>query len=392
MTVFKDVLANLGFGTSQATKDAQQNLEDAKAAYGQLSPPELTAEHPEYAAASEQGPTDLGTISVDPAYKATQMDQMAALSNLAKNGGRSAASDAELARVQAAEQQQARGAREAVLQNAATRGMGGSGASLIAQLEANQNAQNNANAQDMGVLGQEANTAINAGAGAANIAGGMRSSDYAEGYNKSAAQDAINRFNAGQNTGISQYNAGTGNAAQQFNTGLQQTGYQNRAQKAAGIAGANMAGVGFNQGQANIGAQQSGNLLSGGVQLGAAALKPKAAGTTAGGAGTAADAGSAGAGTATAGGFAGDSAVLAAARGGRIPGVAPVTGDSSLNDIVPIDASPGEVIVPRTLAKGGNTQQIGSFVKHAPKAGLSSSNKEAMLSALQNIRKKRGGF
>lgn len=354
MSILSDFAANLGFGKSSASQAADQNLEDAKAAYGALKPPTLTQEHPDYASVTEQTPTDMGTISVDPAYKSAQMDQLAALSNLAKNGGRSAASDAELARTQAAEQQNARGQRGAVMQNAAARGMGGSGAELVAQLSANQNAQNNQNAEDLGTLGNEANTAINAGMGAANIGSNLENTDYSQAANKAQAQDAINRFNASNKTANSQYNTGTGNAAQQYNTGLQQTGYQNQVQKQAGIAGTNMAGVNYNQAQANMGAQQAGNLLGGGAKLGAAALM--------------------------------------ASKGGKVPGAAPFKGDTTLNDIVPIDASPGEVVVPRTLAKGGSGGQIANFVKHPPKTPMNDNNKEAMLSALQSIRRKRGGM
>lgn len=352
MSILSDFAANLGFGKSSASKAADQNLEDAKAAYGALQPPTLTQEHPEYANVTEQTPTDMGTISVDPAYKATQMDQLAALSNLAKNGGHNAASDAELARIEANEQQNARGQRGAVMQNANARGVGGSGAELVAQLSANQNAQNNQNAQDLGVLGNEANTAINAGTAASNIGSNLENTDYAQAANKAQAQDAINRFNSANRTANSQYNTGTANAAQQYNTGLEQTGYQNKVQKQAGIAGSNMAGVNYNQAQANMGAQQAGNLLGGGAKLGAAALM--------------------------------------ASTGGKVPGAAPFKGDTTLNDIVPIQASPGEVVVPRTLAKAGTGGQIVNFVKHPPNNSMN--DKEAMLSALQSIRRKRGGM
>lgn len=361
----KEFAANLGFGKSQATKDAEENLEKARAAYGQLEPPTFIEEHPEFAQVTEETPTEMGNVSVNPAYRASQNEQLAALSNLAKNGGKSAASDAALAEIRARELQNAKGQREAVMQNANARGMGGSGAELVAMLSSNQNAQNNENMQDLGVLGQEANTAINAGTAASNIGAGLENQDYNEQASKAAAQDAINRFNAANKTGMSQYNTGVSNDAQRYNTGLKQTAYQNKVQKQAGIAGTNMGAVAFNQNQADMGAKQAGALVSGAVQLGSAGAagsgKPPAAAPTA----------------------------APLSRGGEIPGEAPYPGDTTLNDIVPLAGSPGEVMVPRTLAKHGTSDEIAKFVKNPPKAPMSDHNKEAMLSALHNIRRKR---
>lgn len=50
------------------------------------------------------------------------------------------------------------------------------------------------------------------------------------------------------------------------------------------------------------------------------------------------------------GAFLGSKAVGGKAHGGLIPGRAPVAGDSSRNDVVPALLSPGEVVVPRSVA------------------------------------------
>lgn len=370
----QDVAHKLGFGKSDAQKAADQELAAAKAKYDALNPPTLTPMEAVLASATgasamDQAPTAYNDISVDPAYKEAQLEQLGALRNLAARGGHDAASDANLAQIQQAENANARGQRDAILQAAAARGMGGSGAALLAQLNASQNATNNQSMQDMDVLGQRQNTALQAGANAANIAANMQNTDYAQAANRAAAQDAINRFNAGQQTGINQfnagqqtginqYNAGIQNQAQQYNTGLQQTAYQNQFQKAAGQAGANMSGLNYNQAQASLGAQQMGNILG-------AAVKGATAVADSGG---------------------------KAAHGGQIPGIAAVPGDSSLNDIVPIMSSPGEVVVPRSLAKAGTSSQISHFVKHPPQVKIpgTPTDHEAMLSALKNIRRRRG--
>lgn len=353
MSGFTDFMANLGFGPSKADERAQANLRDARNVYNDLNPPELVQEHPQYATATDLGPSAMGGVSVNPEYNQAQIAQMAALSNLSKNGGHNAASDANLARIQQAENANARGQRGAIMQNANARGMGGSGSALLAQLNAAQNAQNNQSMEDLGVAGQEANTAIQAGQGAANIGANMQNNDFAQRASKAQAADAIARFNAGQKTGVSEYNTGAANDAQKFNTGLQQTQYQNNFQKRAGLSGASMAGVNYNQAAANTGAQQSGNLLSSAVKLGTA---------------------------------------IAAWGGGKVPGTPVVHGDSSLNDMVPVTTSPGEVVVPRSLAKGGSAHDIANFVKNPPqiKPVAGPKNKEAMLSALKNLRSRRG--
>lgn len=351
----KEFAHKLGFGKSDADKAAEADLAASKQAYQELKPPTLTPEIAQNAQAFDAEPSSFDNISTNPAYKNAQLEQLGALRNLAANGGRNAASDANLARIQQAENANARGQRDAILQNANARGVGGSGASLLAQLSSSQNQTNNQSAQDMDIAGQQANTALQAGAGAANIGSNMQNTEFGQKAAKAQADDAIAKFNAGQRTGISSENAGINNNAQQYNTGLEQTGYQNQYQKQAGIAGSNMSGVNYNQAQANMGAQQAGNMTGGAIKTVAAIYGGGAA---------------------------------KAASGGKIPGKALVSGDSRLNDIVPVDTSPGEVVVPRSLAKSGDDDAIASFVKHPPKVKMGGQDKEAMLSALKNIRKR----
>lgn len=350
----------LGGAKTDEQKAAEKELASSKLAYEDLVTPDLIEERPELAQSYDQGESTLGKVGTDPAYRQAQMDQLAALKSLAANGGRSAASDANLAQIQQNELATARGQRDAILQNANARGMGGSGATLLAQLASSQNATNNQSLQDQNVLAQQQNAALQAGQSAATLGANLENTDYAQQANKAAANDAINRFNSTQRTGVSQNNANTQNQAQQYNTGLQQTGYQNQFQKQAGLAGANMAGLNYNSAQANMGAQQAGNLLGGLAGLGTA-VASKAA---------------------TAG---------AAAHGGRIPGHANVSGDSPLNDTVNIAVSPSEVVVPRTLAKSGSPMQIADFVKHPPQVKIpqGAKEREAMLSALANLRRRR---
>lgn len=90
----------------------------------------------------------------------------------------------------------------------------------------------------------------------------------------------------------------------------------------------------------------------------AAAGAGEAAGSAAGGAGAAA-------GDAIGSAVAEGIAAAAASRGGKVPGQANVSGDSLRNDTVPIEASPGEIIVPRSITQGPNAgEKAKSFVEH----------------------------
>lgn len=353
MSGLDDFMANLGFGTSKATKNASQDVNDAQQYYAGLETPNLTPEQAQTATASQVGPNAYDSVSTDPSNKAAQQAQMAALQRLSANGGRSAASDANLAGIEANENQNAKAQRDAVMAGAARRGQGGSGASLLAQLDSSQGAVNRQSAEDLGVAGQEAQTGIQAGQAAAGIGAGLESQDFGEKAARASAQNSINQFNAGNSTGVSEYNAGQGNNAQQFNSGLQQQGYQDQFQKAQGQANTAMGAANYWSGQSAIGAQQAGNVLGSAVKLGTAAAP-------------------------TAG----------AAFGGRIPGSPRVPGDSPVNDTQMTPTSPGEVVVPRSLAQGGSPGQIGQFVKQAPPTTAPDRQKEATLSALKRLRAK----
>lgn len=345
------------------TANAQAGLDQAGNAYKGMTAPKLApvtsyGVTPHNATAAQAGPSAYNGISVDPSGREAQQAQLAALSNLAKNGGRSAASDANLADIEQSENANARGQREAIMQNAQARGMGNNSNSLLAQLTSSQNATNNQSARDLGVRGQDQAAAIQAGQAAAGIGSNMENQQFGEQAAKAAAADAIARFNAGNNQQVSVFNAGQGTAAdeanaareqqgQEFNSGLTQKEFDDTM----GIAKGNQEGgkIDENYWSDKYKEDQKANSeqQKGGVGM---------------------------------------LASLFAARGGRVPGHSVVPGDSLLNDGVKVNTSPGEVIVPKTLAASGSKSEIGNFVKNPPPI---QHNREAMLSALGNIRRRR---
>lgn len=51
--------------------------------------------------------------------------------------------------------------------------------------------------------------------------------------------------------------------------------------------------------------------------------------------------------------------------GGHVPGVAPYAGDTTKNDVVPAMLSPGEVVIPRSIAQGPNMEaKVLEFMRH----------------------------
>ena len=70
-------------------------------------------------------------------------------------------------------------------------------------------------------------------------------------------------------------------------------------------------------------------------------------------------------------------------KGGQVPGIPKVSGDSVKNDVVPAKLSPGEVVLPRTIV--ANPESIPSFVNHV--------TKDPMKSALERLKNPhRGGI
>jgi len=332
--------------------------------------------------AVNQAQSEMGNISTDPALRSQQMASLAALQNLAQSGGLNLQDKAALASVQDQAAQADRGRRQAIQQNMQARGMGGSGASLLAQLQSNQAATDQQSQQGMDIAGQAQQRALQAMMQGGQLAGQIQGQDFSQQAQQAQAQDAVNSFNARNQTASNQYNAGVQNQVAQtnaanalqsgeFNTnknldvaktnaaadtnaqaynnqgkqatananvdttnkqatttaGLDQQNFQNQMAVAGAKSGAANAGLNYAQGKVKDDKDAWGNLIGGGAKI------------------------------------------LAAAHGGVVPGTPIVPGDSPLNDRVPATVSPGELIIPRTLAPlvvdllkrlSGGTQAVAS--------------------------------
>lgn len=281
-------LQNAYANEAVATPEQRQIQLQYLKSVGQLTPAQE--------AAINQSDTQMKNINVDPRLKSAQMQALTNLEQQGKTGltleDRSALMDAQR---QAAQQNQ--GQQQAILQNAAMRGMGGSGAELAARLQASQGSADQAAQSGLRVAAQAQQARMAALQNAGNMAGQMGATQFGQQAQVQGAQDVINRFNTGNAQSVQQRNVANQNQAQQYNLDYAKNLEQNRVntmnnqqamdkqatldyynqlnQKNLGAAGAGVQ-AGAAESQANQrGAQQFGGIMSG---IGAAANAAKNAG------------------------------------------------------------------------------------------------------------------
>lgn len=210
-------------------------------------------------------------VSTDPRLKEAQYSALAKMQQVGKEG-LTFEDKLALQDINNQQGQIERGQRQAILQNMAARGMGGSGAELAANLAAQQGSAGTRSRESMAVAAQAQKRALEAMMQSGQMAGSMRNQDFGEQAQKAAAIDAIKRFNMAnrydvqnQNVGIRNNaqaanlsnkqdvmnrNTGVANQQETHNKGLAQQGYDNELQKAGMMANAK-------QGLANAAGQRA---------------------------------------------------------------------------------------------------------------------------------------
>lgn len=213
---------------------------------------------PEQAQLYLQEASKMADINVDPSLYAAQKEALGGYQDIIANKGLDATAQAQLGQIAAQEQTQARGAREAILQNAQARGVGGSGIELASQMQAQQASAGQQAQRDMDVAANAQQRALQALQASGQLGGQMQSQQFSQQAQQAQAQDAINAFNAQnrqavgnlnvQNRNIAQatnlanaqnisnQNVATRNQQQQFNRSLGQQQFQNEIARAGGVA------------------------------------------------------------------------------------------------------------------------------------------------------------
>ena len=213
---------------------------------------------PEEAQTYMQESSAMNNIQSDPNLKKQQMGALSALEELGQ-GGLTDMDRADINRVQTQSDTASRGKRDAIMQNAQARGMGGSGMSIMAQLQNQQDAASNQSQRDMDITALSKNRSLDALIQGGNLAGNMQNQNFNQQAQVAGANDAISRFNAqnmqNQNNlnvgnrnaaqeanlanrqSISNANVGARNQAQQFNKGILQQQFNNELSKKSGQSG-----------------------------------------------------------------------------------------------------------------------------------------------------------
>jgi hypothetical protein len=268
MPLFQDVTDTLGLTNYGAGSEAAQN---AAAAFNGITMPELTPiQLQQLVSAGELTPeqaneiilqqSSMKDIYVDPRLKEAQMSALAGMQDMAENKGLTAADKAQLADIALQEETAQRGSREAILQGARSRGVGGSGLEMLANLQNQQESASRSSQRDTQVAGMAQQRAMEALQNAGPMGGQMRGQAFGEESAKAQASDAIAKFNAANRQQLEQSNVASRNAAQaqnlserqrqsdantaianqqrQYNQNLPQQQYQNQLALASGKSGA----------------------------------------------------------------------------------------------------------------------------------------------------------
>lgn len=213
---------------------------------------------PEEAQLYLQEASKMADINVDPSLYAAQKEALGGYQDIIANKGLDATAQAQLGQIATQEQTQSRGAREAILQNAQARGVGGSGIELASQMQAQQASAGQQAQRDMDVAANAQQRALQALEAYGQLGGQMQSQQFSQQAQQAQAQDAINAFNTknrqevenlkvknrniAQATNlasaqsISDKNIDIRNKQQQFNKNLPQQQFQNEITRAGGVA------------------------------------------------------------------------------------------------------------------------------------------------------------
>lgn len=177
---------------------------------------------PELEQAVHQGASQFEQIKTDPRMKQAQLKALSGLENIGESGGLTLNDQSNIQKGISDVNSQARGRNEALMNQYAQRGLGGSGLELQAQMMNNQNATNQNSQQQTDVLGSARDRALQAIIQGGQMGGQIRSQDYGEQKDLASARDAINRYNSQNMQDVNTRNVNRGNEAQKYNLDLQQ--------------------------------------------------------------------------------------------------------------------------------------------------------------------------
>ena len=318
---------------------------------------------PQQAQTFLQNPNALLSENVSQTGTGAQETAISDLLGAANQGGLNPNEQAQMAEILQNLNMTEKGANDAVVQNQAARGALTGGETMAAQLEGNQNAAVNANKSGADTASNAYTQMLNELTSAGSMGATLQGQENTQANTVAAATNAINQFNTAQQQGVENENVAAQNSAQAANTqtaqGIEeqnvtnanthaqqmadtnQTAYEDAMQKAAAEAGVseNIAQQDTTQGGQEAGL--IGGLIGAGGQVGAGlASSPATDAVTASGGGE----------------------IERFLKGGVVDGRASVPGNSPKNDKVPAVLSPGEIVLPRTVAQNPQPDKVMAFL------------------------------
>jgi hypothetical protein len=359
---------------------------------------------PAQAQAVLQKQNAMDSVTSDPRTKEAEISALNKMQALAENGGHDAQSDMGVADAQSKMNQTLQGQRASVLDQMAARGIPTSLMGTAAQLAFAGQDSEQAHKDALQAKADAEQRALQAISGTGQLAGQINNQDFNQQAVKAQSQNAIDQWNAANQTNVnlanqqatqqanvinnqvaqqvSSANTQNANARTQYNATIPQTQFQDQIQRAAGESQAKQAEAKLQQAQGEQNAGMVTSILGvGGTVLGGMYGGP--AGAAAGGA--------AGHAAGTAMGSKDTSTNEAAfAHGGIVPGQPNVPGNSPANDTVKARLSPGEVVIPRTAAQSPNL--AAEFVRHLHKAATPKVHPDDVKHVLHALTAMRGGF
>lgn len=183
--------------------DARANelREQALAEYLGLSVPELRELAPQLLER-----TNMEGITTDPRFDAAQDEAMSRLQEIGRAGGLDARARGRLEEARLDAGTQAKANRDAVLSSARARGTAGTGEELSALLQADQAASDRERMAGIATLSDAEERALEAIAGAGNLAGERQARQFDQRAQVATAQDRIDEFNAATANDFSMFN------------------------------------------------------------------------------------------------------------------------------------------------------------------------------------------
>lgn len=317
---------------------------------------------PEQAQAFLQSPNAMLGEDIDQTGTRAQQQSIGELLSAASQGGLNPQEQSQTDQILQQLRTSEKGANDAVLQNQAARGALTSGQTLAAQLQNNQNATANAHQDASNTAGQAYQQMLNELTSAGSMGSGLQGQQNTQANTVAAATNAINQFNSAQQQGVENENVSNENASRAYNLENEQgisnqnVGNENQysqyqAQLPQEVFGDEMqkaaAEAGVSTNQASLDTQQGGqlaglygNLIGAGGEVAAAGMSKPPVFQTAYEGGEIHD----------------------YLNGGMVDGKASVPGNSPKNDTVQAMLSPGEIVLPRTVAQHPSPDHVMDFL------------------------------